>query len=168
MTLQLWWALFFVERLLKWNSPENQVCKNCIFVKSDSSVRNNLCFLLPELCTWQELELAEPEVKPMCQSYRKCWFLWLLWLIQRRGFLEGVRQRYSDLFLSGTGTYLKRLAEGGRFHHTGFPCFHTVVHPHAQSEAREVVWVLYSCREFGWDAERLRHIHDVTSNYLTV
>lgn len=86
MKLQLWCALFH-RAPFKMRFPQKiRLVRIAFFLESDSSVRNNLCFLLPELCTQQGSELAEPEGIVTCQCYRECWFLWLLWLIQRWGF----------------------------------------------------------------------------------
>lgn len=59
---------------------------------------------------------------------------WVVFGQERRVVSEGMSQCHSDLFLPTIGTYLERLSEGGCFHHTGFTCLHTVVHPHTQSE----------------------------------
>ena len=78
---------FFIERLLKWDSPENQACKNCFFSRKwQLCQKQSMLSSSRAVHTQQGSELAEPEGIVTCQCYRECWFLWLLWLIQRWGF----------------------------------------------------------------------------------
>lgn len=62
------------------------------------------------------------EAKPTFQRHEK--------VEARNEALKGMSRRHGDLFLTLIGTYLKRLSEGGSFHHTGVTCFHAVVDPH--------------------------------------
>lgn len=145
---------------LKLNSTGNQNCMNCLFVNSDRTHQNisesNL--LLPELKTKQELRVKRDTSAPQK----------VLSLQRLQEVLEGMSQRHSDLSLPRTGSYLKRLGEGGSFHHTCVSRFHAVVHPHTQSEDWIGVWLLYDGWKFDWNGERLRQIHNVSNNHWTL
>ena len=81
---------------------------------------------------------------------------------------EAVGKLHGDRRLSRGAVYLERLRKWGCFHHTSFTRLHTVEHPYSQSEAGAAGWLLYNSWKFGWDAEGLRQVCNVTSNHLTV
>lgn len=83
-------------------------------------------------------------------------------------FLEHVGKLYGDVRLSRSGVYLQRLCKCSCFHHTGLASLRAVEHPDGQGEAGISVRLLNNRWKFGWDADGLRHVHDVTGNHLTV
>lgn len=84
-------AHFFTKCFFKWDSPENQVCKNCFFShKWQLRQKQSMLSSSRDVHTSGAGASWAWRKKLTCQCHTKCWFLSLLWLIQRWGFRRHV------------------------------------------------------------------------------